>query len=291
MRRRRPSSTGSSGSDSSSGSDRSSSRTEVDSPVSYSIEGKKGFPGECNNEKDPVTLELLRDLPNERIVVVTIGEERQCYFLESLCSIAREAMQEGASSISLPYGRLLSRRAELKISRLREQLQATCPDVFLAAERPLSQQVDRHMVVKMLLFLKALERSWFMEDVERGSFYLPELLFTATEVESLAQLRFIGGETIPVGFAKLLESCASKNKFHICTKHAVLPFYLKAFFGDRDGFKAAMERFQADVQRLQTDLKTRGPGASSSSAALPVPPRATKQEKQALKAEKKRRKL
>ena len=54
-----------------------------------------------------------------------------------------------------------------KSARLQDALEGAFPGVFLAAERPLSEQVDRHLLVRMLLYLRVLERSWLKDDVEQ----------------------------------------------------------------------------------------------------------------------------
>ena len=156
---------------------------------------------------------------------------------------------------------------------------------------PLFRKVNEELLVKMLLHVKILEKSWIRDEVERGACYLPAAVFSDDDVQALLRLKMTGGKTLQQGFDDFIAACVEK-KSHVCTKHGVLPFYVKAFFGDRETMHDVAKKHAGLVDKLQRRLLSTDRSASCTSPAPPLPePRLDKKEKQAEKAARKRRKL
>lgn len=245
----------------------------------------------CTNKVDPIDLEPLSETSDQNIVVLNLPNgEKQCFFVASLCDMVRHAQGEGRETIEIPHGRDLRLRAAIRISMLLTILKEKCK--LQEVGKPLYTQVSQDLIVKMLLLIWLLNRSILTEEIEASPYYLPYIIFTQEEIDALLRLKYGDGLDIPEAFRRLVETCTTQGKMHICTKHGVAPLYRTAFFGSSENAEEQEKVLHDKVQKLYEKIKAKSKAESTRvTPTISQNQRMSKQEKQMEKASQKAEKL
>jgi hypothetical protein len=205
---------------------------------------------QCPNKRDPVTLDNLDLTTDDRVVVLTLPTgEKQCYFVQSLCNMAKSAAASGEVFINISHNET-NKTTEIDISTIASLLQSRC-SVGNTGHTPLYKQVARDLVVKMLLLIRALNNNWLIAELSDDEFFLADIIFTEEDRELLHRLEYGKGHTIKQAFGRLNQQCGGKDRGSVCTKHGVAPLYRSIFFGNSETLKEQDQLFDIEVNELK----------------------------------------